>query len=41
MILEVARNRGDFDSAAEAKRELERLGIRITFKPRREVTNAS
>ena len=31
-ILEIARERGDFDRAAEAKRELKRLGVSVTYE---------
>ena len=31
-ILESAREKSDFDQAARAKRELERLGVRITYR---------
>jgi hypothetical protein len=35
VVLEAARQRGAFEQAAEAKRELERLGVRVVFsKPR-------
>ena len=30
-VLEIARERGDFEQAAEAKRQLERLGVRISY----------
>ena len=30
-VLEIARGRGDFERAAEAKRELERLGVRVSY----------
>ena len=37
IALEQARERGDSRRAAEAKRELERLGAKVTFRrPRRE-----
>ena len=39
-VLEIARERSDFEAAADAVRQLERLGVRVTFgKPdrRREV----
>lgn len=31
LLLERGRQTGDFDLAARAKRELERLGIRVTY----------
>jgi len=30
-ILDQARDRGDFQAAARAERELQRLGVRVTF----------
>lgn len=30
--LEIARERGDFEQAAEAKRELKRLGVIVAFE---------
>lgn len=30
-ILEIARERGDFDQAAKAKRELQRLGVHVSY----------
>ena len=30
-ILEIAREQGDFEQAAEAQRQLLRLGVRITY----------
>lgn len=37
LLLERGRRSGDFDLAARAKRELERLGVRVTYgrRPRR------
>lgn len=35
VTLELARERGDFETAAFAKRELERLGIRVTYPRQR------
>jgi hypothetical protein len=34
-LMESAAGRGDFDAAARAKRELERLGVRVVFTRRR------
>ena len=31
VILEIARERGDFKRAAEAQRQLRRLGVRVTY----------
>ena len=31
-ILEIARERGDFARATEAKQELERLGVRVSYE---------
>jgi hypothetical protein len=31
-LLEIARESGDFENAAEAKRQLQRLGIRVSYK---------
>ena len=37
-ILELAIDRGDFEQAAEAQRELARLGVRVQYgRPQREV----
>ena len=34
-VLEIARERGDFERASEAKRQLERLGVRVSYdRPR-------
>ena len=33
-IMEDAKDRGEFEAAARAKRELERLGVHIAYKPR-------
>lgn len=33
VLLESARLSGDFERAAEAKRELERLGVLVTYRP--------
>jgi hypothetical protein len=35
-VLEIARERGDFERAAEAKRQLERLGVTVSYSRRRE-----
>ena len=32
VLLEKAIHRGDFDAAARAKRELERLGVSVTYR---------
>jgi hypothetical protein len=43
-VLEIAREQGDFEQAAEAKRELRRLGISVSYRrpeSRREGANAS
>jgi hypothetical protein len=42
LTLEMARQRGDFAQADAAKRELERLGVRVTYTPakRKAVRNA-
>jgi hypothetical protein len=40
-ILEQARWRGDFDLAARAKRELERLGVRISYRRKRPMRGVS
>ena len=37
LTLEIAADRGDFESAAEAQRELDRLGWRVQRKPRQTV----
>ena len=38
-VLDGARERNDFETAAEAKRELERLGVKVTFRrPQQRVT---
>jgi hypothetical protein len=34
-LMEAAKDRGDFEQAAHAKRELERLGVRVSYRPRR------
>lgn len=31
-VLEIARERGDFDRAAEAKRQLQRLGVCVSYQ---------
>jgi hypothetical protein len=31
-VLEIARERGDFEGAAEAKRQLKRLGIHVSYE---------
>ncbi len=43
LIMESRADRGDYEGAARAKRELERLGVEVTFtRPRRqEATHAS
>lgn len=35
-ILEIARERNDFEHAAEAKRQLERLGVKVTYRRNRQ-----
>ena len=43
-VMEMAKERGDFELAARAKRELERLGIHVTYRrprPRQEVQHAA
>jgi hypothetical protein len=32
-VLEIARQKGDFERAAEAQRELQRLGVYISYQP--------
>lgn len=34
-ILDIARERDDYDRAAEANRELKRLGVDVSFRPRK------
>jgi hypothetical protein len=34
VVLEQARERSDFESAANAKQELERLGVRVSYRRR-------
>ena len=34
-VLEIARERGDFEQAADAKSELKRLGVNVSYKPLR------
>jgi hypothetical protein len=34
-VMEAAKECGDFELAARAKRELERLGVLVTFRPGR------
>ena len=34
-ILEIAREKGDFEQAAEAQRQLKRLGVHVRYKPPR------
>jgi len=34
-LLELARRRNDFESAAEIQRRLRRLGVEITYRPSR------
>jgi len=42
LLLERGRRIGDFDLAARAKRRLERLGIRVSYRrPRAETPNGS
>ena len=42
VLLEQAMDRGDLEEAARAKRELERLGVNVTYRRRRqEVAHAS
>jgi hypothetical protein len=36
MLLELAVESGDFESAAEAQRQLERLGVQVNYRRRRE-----
>jgi hypothetical protein len=31
-VLEIAREQGDFERAAEAKRELQRLGVHVSYE---------
>lgn len=31
VVLEIARERSDFEQAAEAQRELKRLGVKVTY----------
>ena len=38
--LEAAVSRGDFKSAAKAQRELERLGVTVTYRGRRPILSA-
>ena len=41
VLLDSARDRGDYEAAAEAKRELERLGVKVAFRrPSRRETAA-
>jgi hypothetical protein len=40
-ILEIARERGDFQQAADAKRELRRLGVCVTYQPRKSPKGAA
>jgi hypothetical protein len=32
-VLEIAREQFDFEKAAEAKRELSRLGVQVSYEP--------
>ena len=47
VVLDTAKGRHDFELAAEAQRQLRRLGVRVTFRPEpkfdnpREVAHAS
>jgi hypothetical protein len=34
VMMEEARNRLDFEGALRAKRELERLGVRVSYRPK-------
>jgi len=38
LLMEDAKGRGDFEAAARAKRELQRLGVTVTYRPRRLTT---
>jgi hypothetical protein len=40
-VLESARERSDFDTAAQAKKELERLGVRVSYPKKREKASVS
>jgi hypothetical protein len=40
-ILEVARERGDFVTAAQAQRELQRLGVRVRYGRRALLTSCA
>jgi len=33
-VLDIARDRGDFGGAAEAQRQLQRLGVTVSFRAR-------
>lgn len=39
-ILEIARRKNDFERAAEAKRELARLGVNVNYDSQKEVCHA-
>jgi hypothetical protein len=39
LTLEMARQRGDFEKAAVAKRELAKLGVKVTYSPAKAVKN--
>jgi hypothetical protein len=36
-ILEIAREKGQFEQAAEAQRQLERLGVKVSYQRPRKV----
>jgi len=38
LTMEMARQRGDFPAAQAAKRELDRLGVRVTYRAARRAT---
>lgn len=40
LTLEMSRQRGDFERAAPAKKELAKLGIRVSYGRRRELQKA-
>jgi len=41
VLLEKAIEQSDFDTAAKAKSELQRLGVRVSYSRRREAAHAS